>query len=763
MKGHGKRRCRTYIADTIVEESVDRKDIDSPVDDNEHTTNDTSPIKFVSPPLADESDIDFLSVYLRDRWSQVSSQLLGKDADQLYIDSKKKWFEMTFKNEQMPDESLLCKPVYVYTLDQLDKLKTDNKSQVVVLKDFMNKWNMNNSLFSLDHIERKYGEYETDIRIQDPMIEGFNMKSKRYSQEVEYMLVKDYVKYQRSKKSMNIHDASSLDNHIKFAVNLDIGNFKDQMLELYRKVPSWLFCNQQDDIQGYLRKHIPGMSVPQIYLKVAGCWTGGHQENLALRAVNINHGPGEVEWYCMEVDEAYRFNQFIQVERKVNLLKLEGLWYLSLKDVISRGFKVSKFIQEEGDVVVLAPGTLHWVRSYSYTVNSAWNIGYYDQNQVEEIFRRFDFNNKYGFVNLIPVRTLCLDLINNESHRFDEVSYNLLKNHLFNFLEDSKKILHEIDEKMMNIEYENKDVNNIVMCSACRGETFETWFYDSGLGDEFDSDLIRCATCFLKNKRVDKTGKISHGICFIKYSTKDINQFMKEINALSYSDIKKKKSLIYLKWVASRYYCKNSISEYFRVEDNEMKDIESDTNLFEDPVQILKEKNFLSRKTGVFSSNIFDKDMLSYKIKKKSNASIDEIPETKSEERSLNEMKIDSRMEDKSKGQEEKGYRAKKEKVLECVYSFSERYTEYDICNDETMLKNTYNEYEEKKVSAAGLTVIRLQLIEDKFEEMSEEDKLYCLFIYFDNLHNADETRFFTVNDDDIKDKNLVSKLKSIV
>ena len=44
---------------------------------------------------------------------------------------------------------------------------------------------------------------------------------------------------------------------------------------------------------------IPGCSSPQFYLKVKGCWTGGHQENINMCAVNINHGPDSSEWYTV--------------------------------------------------------------------------------------------------------------------------------------------------------------------------------------------------------------------------------------------------------------------------------------------------------------------------------------------------------------------------------------------------------------------------------------------------------------------------------
>lgn len=42
----------------------------------------------------------------------------------------------------------------------------------------------------------------------------------------------------------------------------------------------------------YLDSIIDGCNAPQMYMKVKGCWTGGHQENVSLGSVNLNHGPG---------------------------------------------------------------------------------------------------------------------------------------------------------------------------------------------------------------------------------------------------------------------------------------------------------------------------------------------------------------------------------------------------------------------------------------------------------------------------------------
>lgn len=38
------------------------------------------------------------------------------------------------------------------------------------------------------------------------------------------------------------------------------------------------------------------------------------------------------------------------------------------------GIPVRKVIQKPGDIIILGPGTLHWVRSYGISLQSAWNF-----------------------------------------------------------------------------------------------------------------------------------------------------------------------------------------------------------------------------------------------------------------------------------------------------------------------------------------------------------------------------------------------------
>ena len=55
------------------------------------------------------------------------------------------------------------------------------------------------------------------------------------------------------------------------------------------------------DLLSYLDHDIPGCSIPQMYFKAPGCWTGGHQENVSMSALNINHGPDYSEWFTLDL------------------------------------------------------------------------------------------------------------------------------------------------------------------------------------------------------------------------------------------------------------------------------------------------------------------------------------------------------------------------------------------------------------------------------------------------------------------------------
>ena len=89
---------------------------------------------------------------------------------------------------------------------------------------------------------------------------------------------------------------------------------------------SFLSYREDYDLLAYLEKDIPGCSSPQFYMKVPGVWTGGHQENVAMCAVNINHGPGASEWYAVPNHCMSQLRNALMKEFELDIYEHEGLW-----------------------------------------------------------------------------------------------------------------------------------------------------------------------------------------------------------------------------------------------------------------------------------------------------------------------------------------------------------------------------------------------------------------------------------------------------
>ena len=144
----------------------------------------------------------------------------------------------------------------------------------------------NNNMFSLEEISKCYGEQEVDSRCQNPDVYSFDILGKNSKQNKKMFTIKQYIKYQND---FNENQVVKDSNNVFFAVNIDISKWQNQLNELH-KLPKMMFCQTQFDALTYLNQPIEGVTSPQLYLKVKGCWTGGHEENLRVQALNINHG-----------------------------------------------------------------------------------------------------------------------------------------------------------------------------------------------------------------------------------------------------------------------------------------------------------------------------------------------------------------------------------------------------------------------------------------------------------------------------------------
>lgn len=184
---------------------------------------------------------------------------------------------------------------------------------------------------------------------------------------------------------------------IKFGVNLDIGHWEDHMNELVAKLPEELLCCSLKDSLQYVRQHILGMTLPQMYLKVKGAWTGGHEENLRYRAVNLNHGPASSEWNAVGVSNWPKLREEVRDVYKTDIYKKEGLWFADVDFCLGKQIPIIWFNQREGDLVILGPGCEHWVRAHGKASQTAWNFGTMEKWQIDESIKRMEINSKINF------------------------------------------------------------------------------------------------------------------------------------------------------------------------------------------------------------------------------------------------------------------------------------------------------------------------------------------------------------------------------
>ena len=279
---------------------------------------------------------------------------------------------------------------------------------VAILRGFVTDiWRFDHRPFTLDYLEKHNADFTFEVLIQDRSPDGESIKLR--SGEKLKMTVKDYIAKMRTDM-----DNGPSSGPVAFGVNLDIGEWPRQMDEFQAKLPTCISYGSPDDLLRYSRLHVNGMTLPQIYLKTTGCWTGAHQENLAFTAININHGPGLCQWWSLCPDFNLQLREDILKRQRFDPLKSETLWWPDENYLMMQGYKAYYGIQLPDDLVYVGPATLHWVKSLSATVNSAWNFGGKTIRQFRSAFERDRLNKEMQFESLIQIHTLALDLLNHE-------------------------------------------------------------------------------------------------------------------------------------------------------------------------------------------------------------------------------------------------------------------------------------------------------------------------------------------------------------
>ncbi|XP_063751324.1 lysine-specific demethylase 6B-like isoform X2 [Eleginops maclovinus] len=189
---------------------------------------------------------------------------------------------------------------------------------------------------------------------------------------------------------------------IKFGTNIDLSDpkrWKPQLQELL-KLPAFMRVESSNNMLSHVGSTILGMNTVQLYMKVPGSRTPGHQENNNFCSVNINIGPGDCEWFAVHEHYWDAINKFCE-KHKVDYLT--GSWWPVLEDLYSANIPVYRFIQRPGDLVWINAGTVHWVQAVGWCNNIAWNVGPLNSYQYQLALERYQWNELKKVKSIVPM------------------------------------------------------------------------------------------------------------------------------------------------------------------------------------------------------------------------------------------------------------------------------------------------------------------------------------------------------------------------
>uniref|UniRef100_A0A3P9M010 [histone H3]-trimethyl-L-lysine(27) demethylase n=1 Tax=Oryzias latipes TaxID=8090 RepID=A0A3P9M010_ORYLA len=281
--------------------------------------------------------------------------------------------------------------------------------------------------------------------------------------------------------------------HIKFGTNIDLSDEKKwkQQLQELTKLPAFARVVSAGNLLSHVGHTILGMNTVQLYMKVPGCRTPGHQENNNFCSVNINIGPGDCEWFA--VPEAYWgvINSFCE---KNNINFLMGSWWPNLEDLYETDVPVYRFIQRPGDLVWLNTGAIHWVQAIGWCNNIAWNVGPLTAHQYKLAVERYEWNKLQSVKSIVPMIHLSWNMARNikvSDHKlFEMIKYCLLRT-LKQCQMQREMLLAAGKELVWHCRTQSEPAH---YCSVCEVEVFDLLFVTSESNSR-KTYIVHCQDC----------------------------------------------------------------------------------------------------------------------------------------------------------------------------------------------------------------------------------------------------------------------------
>ncbi|KAL6455833.1 hypothetical protein MHYP_G00356840 [Metynnis hypsauchen] len=342
----------------------------------------------------------------------------------------------------------------------LHQFCTNPSNPVTVIRGLAGALKLDLGLFSTKTLVEANPEHLVEVRTQlcQPADENWDTSGTRKQWRCEssrsLTTIAKYAQYQaasfqeslreenekKGQKELSDSEMSSSENvarrrkgpfkQIKFGTNIDVSDEKKWKLQLQElsKLPAFARVVSAGNLLSHVGHTILGMNTVQLFMKVPGCRTPGHQENNNFCSVNINIGPGDCEWFA--VPEPY-WGVMSEFCEKNNINFLMGSWWPNLEDLYETNVPVYRFIQRPGDLVWLNTGTVHWVQAIGWCNNISWNVGPLTAHQYKLAVERYEWNKLQSVKSAVPMVHLSWNMARNikvSDHKlFEMIKFCLLR------------------------------------------------------------------------------------------------------------------------------------------------------------------------------------------------------------------------------------------------------------------------------------------------------------------------------------------------
>ncbi|KAM9455606.1 lysine (K)-specific demethylase 6B, b isoform 2-T4 [Clarias gariepinus] len=408
---------------------------------------------------------------------------------------------------------------------------TDPKNPVTVIRGLAGSLRLNLGLFSTKSLVEANADHAVEVRtqVQQPADENWNTTGSAQTWPCEssrsHTTISKYAQYQASSFQESLQEEKdsededegerktesksetpsispsctqsseqkSIGRIIKFGTNIDLSDpkrWKAQLQELL-KLPVFMRVSSTENMLSHVGHTILGMNTVQLYMKVPGSRTPGHQENNNFCSVNINIGPGDCEWFAVHDNYWEAISRFCD---KNGVDYLTGAWWPVLEDLYRSNIPVYRFIQRPGDLVWINAGTVHWVQAVGWCNNIAWNVGPLNSYQYQLALERFEWNEVKKVKSIVPMIHVSWNIARTIKIT-DPNTYKMIRHCLLQSIKHVQILREQLIAEGKKICYQSRVKDEpAYYCNECDVEVFNLLFVTSE-GSSRKMYVVHCEDC----------------------------------------------------------------------------------------------------------------------------------------------------------------------------------------------------------------------------------------------------------------------------